>query len=76
MDDLIQAQDLDIGDLQQAQLSNYLKTQSFAVAARPEFMEPLPSQSIRFANISKANKNNERTLEKQTTKPFNRYTYH
>jgi hypothetical protein len=76
MTDMIQAQDLDIGDLQQAQLSQYLKSENFSVNARPEFMESLPSQSIRFATLSKANRNNDRTLEKQSTKPFQRYVYH
>lgn len=43
---------LDVMDQQQAIISRWNANQAYAHVSRPQFMEPLPCQQIRFSNAS------------------------
>jgi len=73
MTDNGQAKGLDVGDAQQAAISNWEALMGMAVYSRPAFMEALPSQQIRFQNASKINRSNYKELAPQSKAPFERF---
>lgn len=73
LDDASKAYLDDVGDAQQAQLSQWLLANSIAVTSRPQFMEALPSQQIKFMNPSNKNQFNEKTLAPQSKEAFTRF---
>ena len=73
MSDEGQAKGLDVGDAQQAAISQWMLSCGLAVSSRPAFMEALPSQQIRFQDASKSNAKNYTQLRPQSTVPFERF---
>jgi hypothetical protein len=64
---------LDTMDQQQAVISSWNASISMAVSSRPQFMEPLPSQAIRFADPSTNNTDPLIKLKQQSKDGFNRF---
>jgi hypothetical protein len=73
LDDASKAYLDDIGDAQQTQLSQWHLANSIAVTSRPQFLEALPSQQIKYFNPSNQNQFNEKTLKPQSTEAFRRF---
>lgn len=73
MSDAPQAFLSDVGDAQQAIISQWELSNSIASTSRFDFMEALPSQQIKFFNPSNANVNNKLTLKPQSKEPFQRF---
>jgi hypothetical protein len=65
--------DLDIGDNQQTEIMLWHRAQGVGLIGRPGFMEPLPSQSIRFAQPELRRKARRETLEPQSKAPFREF---
>ena len=73
LDDAPKAYLDEIGDAQQTQLSQWHLANSIAVTSRPQFMEALPSQQVKFMQPSTENTFNDKTLKPQSKEPFKRF---
>jgi hypothetical protein len=73
LDDTSKAYLDDVGDAQQAQLSQWHLSNSIAATSRPQFLEALPSQQIKYLNPSNQNQFNNKTLAPQSKEPFRRF---
>jgi hypothetical protein len=65
--------DLDVGDNQQAEVMLWQRAQGLGMVSKPSFMEPLPSQSIRFAQPELRRKKPPQTLAPQSKAPFQEF---
>ena len=71
--DYAQMYGLDVGDAASATVARWNAAVGMAVYSRAEFMEALPSQAIRFQAIPTTKINNNKMLEPQSKKNFERF---
>jgi hypothetical protein len=64
---------LDNMDAQQAMISNWQAGCSMAVFARDSFMEPLPSQAIRFESVTSNNGKDPLIFKNQSQQGFKQF---
>jgi hypothetical protein len=64
---------LDNMDAQQAMISNWQAGISMAVYARDSFMEPLPSQAIRFESVTSNNRKDPLIFKNQSKDGFKQF---
>jgi hypothetical protein len=65
--------DLDVGDNQQTEIMLWQRAQGLGMVSRPSFMEPLPSQAIRFAQPELRRKMPRKELAPQSKAPFKEF---